>query len=101
MAEPSTKPTMSDVHPFWGYATVVVSSVDEIERDSGLIVPVGKISDDVKRGVILEVSAYDRYGDGRPIQTELSSGTPIYYRAGITVGDIVLVALSDVVAYLS
>ncbi len=91
----TTQPTMHRLRPMYGYATVLESGVDEEQRDSGLIVPVGTEQTVLRRGVILHVS--DAGGD---YSDKLPAGTVVYYRGGIRIADVVLVDIADeIVAY--
>lgn len=86
------KPTMHRLRPMYGYATLIQSTVDEEQRDSGLIVPIGA---ELKRGVILHLA--DVGGD---YSTLLPEGTVVFYRNGTSIGDVVLVSISeDILAY--
>lgn len=94
-------PTMDKLRPFWGCITVLESSVDEEQRQSGLIVPLSVESSgaNLQRGVVLHVSAYDRYGDAMAHDL-IGPGTVVYHRGGVRVADVVIVKLTDVVAYI-
>lgn len=91
--------TMKQLRPFWGRVTVMESPVDEEQRQSGLVVPIAFDGDDgMKRGVVLDVHAK---GPGllEDAAEILTSGTVVYYRGGVRIGDVVVVELGDVVAY--
>lgn len=90
---------MKRLVPFWARISLIESPVEEAERDSGLIVPTKFDGDDgVKRGVVVD---YDRLG--APHATEwwetLRPGLVVYYRGGTRIGDLILIEISDILAY--
>lgn len=102
MSTPGTL-TMKNVLPFWGRATLMESAVDEAQRASGLIVPLGKdAGSDVKRGVLLDIDTHWDEGTGnRLVQDQLHKGMAVYYRGGVRIGDVIVVEMSEILAYES
>jgi hypothetical protein len=89
---------MREIRPFWGRVTVIESPLDEAQRESGLILPITGI--ELKRGIVLSIDhVWDEHLPGYPVGETLPEGTPVYYRAGIKIGDVVVVDLNDVLAY--
>lgn len=93
--------TMTEVRPFWGRASLVESLVDEVERPSGLVVPVQDANGEkCKRGVVREVDdAWDDAAGRAASVSKLQPGTAVYYRNGWKIGDVVVVDLIDILAY--
>ena len=89
------EPTMHRLRPFTGYVTVIESDVDEEQRKSGLIVPLGGSS--LRRGVVLHVSADAQDSLAAAL---LPEGTVVYFQHGETVADVVIVPLLSIVAYV-
>jgi hypothetical protein len=95
-----TTPTMVGLRPFWGRVTVLPSPVDEIQRDSGVIVPITGAWDDegtrpFERGIVLHVAAC-----GVPAEAALPEGSVVYYESGDRIGDVVVVKFQDIVAFM-
>ena len=94
-----TSPTMIALRPFWGRVTVLPSPVDEVQRDSGVIVPIGLHTDDglptFERGIVLHVASC-----GIPSEVSLPEGSVVYYEAGDRIGDVVVVKFQDIVAFV-
>lgn len=90
-------PTMVALRPFWGRVTVLPSPVDEVERESGVIVPLGREHSDYDRGIVLHVATCGIMADALDI---LQEGMVVYYEHGATIGDVIVVNISDVVAYI-
>jgi hypothetical protein len=93
--------THQDTHrlrPFWGRVLVLESPVDESERPSGLIVPMGEAgSTQVKRGVVLHIDPW--HGEPIPSAEEILPGTVVYYIDGVQVLDGVILERSQIYAY--
>lgn len=86
------------VHPFWGRVAVAPSPVDETQRPSGLVVP-DKFDGDggVERGIVVGV---DRFNvETAESMEDLEPGTPVWYRNGTRVRDVVIVDRADILAY--
>lgn len=92
----ATDLTMRKLRPFNGRVTLIESAVDDEERASGLIVPVGGIGSTVRRGVILHVDDMLDVTDPR-----LAPGVPIYYHAhdAVQVADVYLLDHQAILAY--
>lgn len=86
------------VRPFWGRVAVAPSPVDETQRPSGIVVP-DKFDGDsgVERGVVVCVDPL-RVEDVESIE-ELTPGTPVWYRNGVRIRDVVIVDRRDILAY--
>jgi hypothetical protein len=103
---------MSQVHleservaPFWGRVAVLPSPVDQTQRRSGLVVPIGAVEEDgeaVQRGVVSAVdegaSAVEAWAEYVAV---LHPGVVVYYQRkhGRRVLDLDLLDLSDILAY--
>lgn len=87
---------MKNVKPFYARATVAASPVDEAEHESGLIVPIQYSgADEFKRGVLLDV-----HNEPPHLGAELlERGMVVYYRKGVSIGDVIVVELRDILAY--
>lgn len=92
--------TMRNVRPFWGRVTVLESPVDEEQRESGLIVPIQDARGDTcKRGIIREIDGSWDDPRGRAMAELIGPGTPVYYRGGEKIGDLIILELQDILAY--
>ena|SRR5665213_1383463 len=94
------QPVMHRLRPFTGYVTVIESEVDEEQRTSGLIVPLG--GSDLRRGVVLHTPdvAYEDVPMFEAAAQLLTEGTVVYFRQGERIADVIVVAIHDVVAYM-
>ena len=93
---------MSRIRPFWQQVTVIESSVDEEQRESGLIVPITAMQekrdeDKLRRGVILHVASFDHHDESAA--KILEPGMVIYFFGGQQIGDVLVVSLRDIIAY--
>lgn len=96
---PETEITMKQLRPFWGRLTVMESPVDEEQRTSGLVVPIAFDGDaGIKRGVVLYLD--DTYrDDGHKLEERIPAGTPVYYKGGTKIGDVVILEPEEILAY--
>lgn len=82
------------IRPYGSRVTVAPSPVDETQTAAGIIVPHAfEGSDRFERGVLLS-STPDALGD-----ETLEAGTVVYYRRGLTIHDVILVEVDDILAY--
>lgn len=87
---------MKNVKPFYGRVTVAESTVEEEQRQSGIVIPIRhEGSDTFHRGVLLDVANDPPHPGGE----ELRPGMVIYYRIGTKIGDVIVVNLSEILAY--
>jgi hypothetical protein len=90
--------TMRDVRPFWGRATLMESPVDDAQRPSGLIVPMGKdAGSDVKRGVLLHID--EHWDESQLVSDQLKPGMAVFYRGGVSIADVIVVEMNEILAY--
>lgn len=98
-AETATHEDTHRLRPFWGRILVLPSSVDESERASGIIVPMGETlgGPRIKRGVVLHIDPWR----GEPIASaeDIVPGTVVYYRDGVQVLDGVILERAEILAY--
>lgn len=92
----AVKPTMVALRPCWGHFTVLPSPVDEVERQSGVIVPISSAEhSEYTRGIVLHVAS-----GGIPEDAKLPEGSVVYYWGGARIGDVVVVGYEGIVAYV-
>jgi len=91
---PQMTQTQSTIKPFCNSVTVIESPVEE-QVHSGIVVPVnfdGK--QDIRRAVVVNTAPCHC-----EVWAELRTGTVIYYRNGVQIGDVTVVNHDDIVAY--
>jgi co-chaperonin GroES (HSP10) len=96
MAEPMV---LSKLRPYYGRIAVLESPVDELERPSGLIVPLDEGDDETRRGVIIRIDYVDDTEDTEYVRERLREGTVVYFTGGITISDIIFLQSSQIIAY--
>lgn len=92
---------MTTVRPAPFRITVVESAVDhtEEERPSGLIIKQEERRQvNVKRGIVMEVGPQS---EGWPDDWEVTKGDIVYYQLFLTIGDVHIVRMGDIVAWES
>lgn len=87
--------TDARVKPFWGRVAVAESTVDDHERQSGLILPWGTDDQHLLRGVVTDVDP--DYDDGH--LSALKPGMVVWYSRGRRVLDVTIVDAEHIYAY--
>lgn len=92
-------PTMVGLRPWWGRVAVLPSPVDEMERDSGLVIPIALAADDghrqFSRGIVLHVASC-----GVPSEAMPADGSVVYYENADRIGDVDVVNYRDIIAVM-
>lgn len=91
---------MKSIRPFWGRVAVVESPVDEIGRESGLLVPLKHDGEqEFRRGVVVSVDTEWSDPDRKAACELIVPGTVVYFKGGTLIIDVYVIEINEILAY--